>query len=66
MNQPKLITLRCRKCLREMQVDRQPIDYPEAVRLELTCYRCDKGDFDESVYFDAQGKHIIRDPSEGE
>lgn len=60
----EVLLLRCPKCRKEMQVDRMPHDYPEAVRLEIACEDCNHGDFDESCYFDAAGKHITRDPQE--
>jgi hypothetical protein len=56
------LLLRCPKCRKEMEVERQAHDYPEAVRLELACEECNGGDFEESCYFDADGKHITRDP----
>lgn len=56
------LLLRCPRCKREMMVDREPTDYPEAVRAEVTCDRCDDGDFAEMMQFDAQGRHITRDP----
>jgi hypothetical protein len=34
------------------------------VRLEIVCPKCDDGDFHEPFYYDAQGKHIFRDPDE--
>lgn len=56
------IQLRCPSCKKAMTVKRQPEDYPEAVRLEVTCPKCNAGDFAETMYFDASGKHITRDP----
>lgn len=58
------LLLRCPKCLKEMYVDREPTDYPEAVRIEVTCPDCNAGDFAEVMQFDADGRHIIRDPDE--
>lgn len=58
------LLLRCPKCRREMMVDREPTDYPEAVRVEVTCPECNAGDFSETMHFDAAGKHITRDPDE--
>lgn len=58
-----LITLRCPDCGIELQVERDDTDYPEAAVLEVRCDKCDDGDFAESVYLDADGKHIIRDPA---
>lgn len=45
-----------------MTVDREPTDYPEAVRVEVTCDNCNAGDFAEVMQFDAAGRHITRDP----
>lgn len=47
-----------------MTVDREPTDYPEAVRVEVACPECNAGDFAETMHFDAAGKHITRDPDE--
>lgn len=58
------ITLRCPDCKRSKRVKREPTDYPEAVVLEVTCDRCDRGDFAEQVFYDAAGEHITRDPDE--
>lgn len=56
------LTLRCPKCRKEISTERQDYDYPEAVRMEIICPKCDDGDFHEPFYFDANGKHITRDP----
>jgi hypothetical protein len=58
------LLLRCPKCGRSQDTDRQKHDYQEAVRLEIVCPKCDDGDFHEPFYYDAQGKHIFRDPDE--
>jgi len=63
LDKAKEIDLHCPKCKRTMSVERQDTDYPEAVRLEVTCNECDDGDFAESFYYDSAGKHIIRDPN---
>ena len=54
--------LRCPKCGKQKSTERLPEDYPEAVRLEVMCPDCNAGDFDEPVYYDAHGNHIVRDP----
>jgi hypothetical protein len=60
-----LIELRCTKCSRSpIMVARQETDYPEAVRVETVCPDCDEGDFAEVLQFDAEGKHITRDPKD--
>lgn len=60
------ILLRCPECNREQMVAREPTDYPEAVRVEVTCPECNAGDFAEVMHFDAAGKHITRDPDEAD
>jgi len=55
--------LRCPKCGKQKTTKRQPEDYPEAVRMEIVCPKCDDGDFHEPFYYDADGTHITRDPS---
>ncbi|KRG43218.1 hypothetical protein ARC78_07585 [Stenotrophomonas pictorum JCM 9942] len=62
MNVDALILLRCPDCKRELQVQRDEMDYPEAVRVEVRCDQCDDGDFAEVMHFDADGQHITRDP----
>ena len=57
------ILLRCPDCKREIEVKRDEHDYPEAVRVEVRCDKCDDGDFAEVMHYDADGKHITRDPS---
>lgn len=56
------LLLRCPKCWKEKHVPREKTDYPDAVRIEVACPDCNAGDFAEMVQFDADGKHIIRDP----
>ena len=63
MNLETQILLRCPCCKKEMEVARQDMDYPEAVRVEVTCPECNAGDFAEVFHYDAAGKHITRDPS---
>lgn len=57
------ITMRCPKCGRCESVERATFDYPEAVRLEFPCPRCDDGERFEIHYYDAAGQHITRDPT---
>lgn len=63
MNLETNIELRCPKCKRWQWVARDPTDYPEAVRVEVTCNDCDDGDFAEVMHYDVDGKHITRNPS---
>lgn len=63
MNLETHILLRCPYCKREMEAERADTDYQEAVRMEVRCDKCDNGDFAETMYYDAAGKHITRDPS---
>lgn len=58
------ILLRCPKCKQEMMVDRDPTDYPEAVRVEVTCPACNPGDFAEVKQFNTTGQHIYHDPEQ--
>jgi hypothetical protein len=58
------IKLRCPSCGYSLTSLRDPLDYPEAVRLEILCGDCSKGDFAESAYYDAAGNHITRDPAQ--
>jgi hypothetical protein len=56
------ITLKCPSCGKCRAVARLAIDYPEATTVHFRCEDCNHGDFDEPMYFDARGRHIIRDP----
>lgn len=58
--------LRCPKCGKKKSTAREPYDYPEAVRMEIICPKCDDGDFHEPFYYDARGRHITRDPDRPE
>ena len=58
-----MIFLVCPDCKRAMEVKRDESDYPEAVRVEVRCDECDDGDFSEVCQYDANGKHITRDPT---
>ena len=58
------ITLRCRVCKQTRRVKRLSFDYPEAVVIETLCDTHHPGDRVEEFYFDANGKHITRDPEE--
>src|SRR5574337_781965 len=57
------LELRCPKCGKRKSTERRPEDYPEAVRMEIICPKCDDGDFHEPFYYDASGRHITRDPN---
>lgn len=56
------IAILCPKCGAATMTPRQPLDYPEAVRIELLCGECSRGDFAESLYYDRDDRHITRDP----
>lgn len=58
------IRLVCQRCGLKVEAPRDArIDPPEAVRCETTsCCECDRGDFVESFYFDANGKDVDADP----
>ena len=56
------ITLRCPLCRKSKPVKQESFDYPEATVVEIICQDCDTGDFCDPQYYDADGKHIVRDP----
>lgn len=58
------IALLCPECGAACRTPREPYDYPEAVRLEVLCAECARGDFAESCYYDRADEHITRDPEE--
>lgn len=56
------IILECTKCESVLSTMRdKQLDPPEAVKMVGICPDCDSGDFDEPMYFDAAGNHIVRD-----
>lgn len=63
MNVETQILLRCPCCDKETEVPRVSTDYPDAVLVEVICPGCDVGDFGEVMQYDANGKHITRDPN---
>lgn len=56
------IAVLCPECGNAVLAPRAPYDYPEAVRLEVLCGECARGDFAESCYYDRDDEHITRDP----
>lgn len=58
-----VIPILCPECGMATLTPRQPHDHPEAVRLEVLCGECARGDFAEECYYDRDGKHITRDPA---
>lgn len=58
------IAVLCPRCGDAVRAPREPFDYPEAVRLEVLCAECARGDFAESCYYDREGRHITRDPEQ--
>ena len=52
------IEIECPTCGRKMTVDRIPTDPPAAVRVRIRCPDCNHGDFDETMHFDRNGKHL--------
>ena len=61
MKPPKnpTIIIKCPVCKKQKIIDREPFDPVEAVIMELYCYECDNGGFDDPAYFDKNGKQII-------
>ena len=57
-----LVTLRCPDCGKTRHVARESTDYHDTHTVELQCDSCDDGDFHSEVHFDANGRHINRDP----
>ena len=60
----KDIEINCSKCNKLGIANRDETDPPHAVRMQLHCPECNDGNFDEPMYFDAKGKHIIAAPYE--
>lgn len=52
------IKLECGKCGKNKVTLRDNYDPPAAVRVRITCPECNSGDFDETMHFDAEGKHL--------
>lgn len=56
------IVLRCPRCGKIGSDQRRETDYPETHTVEIICDDCYHGDFGTEEHFDANGRHIIRDP----
>ena len=56
---PTPITLHCIACGRKQRARRDPSDLPGTAVVQARCPECVGGDFDEILYFDAQGKQIM-------
>lgn len=52
------ITMRCPKCKRTKSAERDETDPPGTAVVQVTCDRCDNGDFAEVLYFDAAGNQL--------
>lgn len=52
------IKIECRKCGKRKTILRDEHDPPNAVKVQITCPDCNSGDFDETMHFDANGKHL--------
>jgi hypothetical protein len=59
-----LLRLRCPKCLRKGSASRDETDPPNAVLAVIICPKCDKGDFNEPEYWDANNCWIDPSPRE--
>lgn len=55
---PSRIQLECKKCGKTKMVQRVKHDPPAAVKVCITCPECNPGDFDETMHFDAEGRHL--------
>lgn len=55
------ITIECPQCGLTERVDRQPHDPPQAHRCEIKCPECVGSDFDQTFYFDADGRELVSD-----
>jgi DnaJ-class molecular chaperone len=55
------IKLECPKCGQRKTTERLAEDHPKATKVMITCPECNGGDFGETMYFDANGKHLIDD-----
>lgn len=52
------VKLKCPECGKTRMVDRDKTDPPETAEVQCTCDECDRGDFSECIYFDADGKQL--------
>lgn len=57
---PKLpqITLRCPECNRTKEVRKDSTDLKNAAVVEIQCDKCNRGDFSEVFYYDAEGRQL--------
>lgn len=52
------IKLRCPKCEKTTEVDRDPTDPQRAVLAEIQCPECVGGDFDSPIFFAGDGSEV--------
>lgn len=55
------INLECPKCGTRKTTERLETDHPKSKKVLITCPECDNGDFGETIYLDANGKHLTDD-----
>lgn len=56
-----LVMLRCRQCARTKKTFKHRTDPPNTAVVDCICDRCDRGDFAEVIYFDAEGRQLDGD-----
>lgn len=56
------VTLRCPTCQQTKAADLDATDPPGTAVVQVTCPKCNAGDFAEVIYFDASGKQLGLDP----
>lgn len=53
------ITIECPSCGLTKLVDRQPHDPKQAHRCEIKCPECIGSDFEQTFYFDTDGRELV-------
>lgn len=54
----KTIVIHCPKCDQRKDVRREKGDPASAVTVDIQCPKCNGGDFDSPIYFDATGREV--------
>lgn len=58
------VTLFCPGCESAKTVKRDDSDLPGTMTIHARCPDCNPGDFDEVIYFDADGTQLLDDPEQ--
>jgi hypothetical protein len=55
-----MVRLRCPKCQKERDVVKEQSDPPGTAVVQVACDGCNQGDFEDVMYFRADGSQILQ------